>query len=162
LVLGYKDSDVAIVPVTATENGQPIPICALKGAARDSFSVFGQFGGDANVSATAAVELKSFFSTGIAAGNLAEAYNRSGQGRADADALRAIARKSVIDKAHAQSTAARIADVKIVKAARAASAAGVPMSVGEMDMARAEALIEAGLKPDDCTRPRQPNPGGTG
>src|SRR3954470_9100990 len=45
LVLGYKDSDVAIVPVTATENGQPIPICALKGAARDSFSVFGHFGG---------------------------------------------------------------------------------------------------------------------
>jgi hypothetical protein len=76
LVVGYKDRDVAIVPVSAVEHGRIVPICALEGAKRDSFSVFGNFKGDTKVSTTTAgLELDSFFATGIAADHLAAAFN---------------------------------------------------------------------------------------
>jgi len=92
LVVGYKGSDAAIVPVTATQNGEVVAICSLWGAKRDSLSVFGTFRGDANVSTTAGVGLKNFFATGIAADNLAEGYNPTQEGQRLANKLKNQAR----------------------------------------------------------------------
>jgi hypothetical protein len=90
LVLGYKGSDVAIVPVTARDRGGVIPICALSGGKRDAFSVFGYFQGDANVSPTLAnAGLNSFFTTGIAADTMAQAFNATREGKLESRAMRA-------------------------------------------------------------------------
>jgi len=85
--LGYRDIDVAIVPVYAVSNGKTHEIAAWnrEGGAngRDALSVFGQFKGGggkpvgtdgANAKATPRIALGRFFATGLAATSLASGY----------------------------------------------------------------------------------------
>lgn len=85
--LGYKDQDVAVVPVGAVSSGQGQAVTAhtRDGADTDTpadvdaLSVFGQFEGQGAQPAgggptTRKVALGRFFATGLAASNLAEGY----------------------------------------------------------------------------------------
>ena len=85
--LGYKDQDVAVVPVGAVSGGQGQAVTAhtRDGADTDTpadvdaLSVFGQFEGQGAQPAgggptTRKVALGRFFATGLAASNLAEGY----------------------------------------------------------------------------------------
>jgi hypothetical protein len=88
LTVGYKDRDMVIIPVSGTERGRVVPICAMAGSKRDSLSVFGHFKGDAKITTKATTaELNSFFATGVAADQLAAGYNPTPQGRAVAAAI---------------------------------------------------------------------------
>ena len=86
--LGYRDRNLAIVPVSAINSGRANEIVARSqkdGKDRfDALSVFGQFksqaepsGGQATPAASTRVKLGRFFATGLAATNLANGY-RSG------------------------------------------------------------------------------------
>jgi|GEM_PF-2351339 len=83
--LGYKDQDVAVVPVGAVSRGrgQAVTAHTRDGADApadvDALSVFGQFEGQGATPAgggptTRKVALGRFFATGLAASNLAEGY----------------------------------------------------------------------------------------
>ncbi|WP_298619867.1 hypothetical protein [uncultured Zoogloea sp.] len=91
--LGYKDKNLAIVPVAVTTDGSVQEITAWSKTCsdkRDALSVFGQFTskgdwallGGSSTDATAAksqkghVKLDRFFATGIAASHLANGYRR--------------------------------------------------------------------------------------
>jgi hypothetical protein len=76
LTLGYKDFDVAIVPVSATDgSGRVVPLTGTAGGedSRDALSVLGQFNASA-ATATPAVNLGTFFATGLAADKLADGF----------------------------------------------------------------------------------------
>ena len=90
--LGYKDQDVAVVPVGAVSRGkgQAVTAHTKDGAGttwdKDALSVFGQFEGQGahaggSGSGTRTVALGRFFATGLAATNLAEAYRDGWLGR---------------------------------------------------------------------------------
>lgn len=90
--LGYKDQDVAVVPVGAVSQGrgQAVTARTQDGAGttwdKDALSVFGQFEGQGahaagSGSGTRKVALGRFFATGLAATNLAEAYRDGWAGR---------------------------------------------------------------------------------
>jgi hypothetical protein len=73
LTVGYRDVDVALVPVTKAG----LPIQSVNGSGfQDALSVFGQF--DVGVNAATAglpgVSLGKFFATGTAASRLADGY----------------------------------------------------------------------------------------
>jgi hypothetical protein len=76
--LGYRDTDVAVVPVTA--NGQPIraknpnPNTNGKGKYEDALSVFGQFQVDTAAGPSTSIGLGKFFATGLAAEQLANGF----------------------------------------------------------------------------------------
>jgi hypothetical protein len=80
LVLGYRDLDVAIVPVAVTDAaGQ---VTQLKGSATDAngtginaLSVLGQFNAKATSGAAPTVNLGTFFATGLAADKLADGFS---------------------------------------------------------------------------------------
>ena len=76
-VLGYKGSDLAIVPVTFVQNdGTAEPIQAtVAGGHSDALSVFGQFSINSNANAAAPkAGLGKFFATGQAAKRLADGF----------------------------------------------------------------------------------------
>lgn len=88
--LGYKDQDVAVVPIGAVSQGKGQAVTAStkdgQGAEwdKDALSVFGQFEGQGASPAgvgTRKVALGRFFATGLAATNLAEAYRDGWAGR---------------------------------------------------------------------------------
>lgn len=83
--LGYRDRNLAIVPVSAINNGKANEIVAWSqedgSNRRDALSVFGQFrsqagpAGDQNAQpGSRKVKLGRFFATGLAANNLASGY----------------------------------------------------------------------------------------
>lgn len=86
--LGYRDRDIAIVPLTMTdENGKKVQLIAKTPSDSDSFSVLGQFGVRAGRGASGGVietgddskpgtrvTLGKFFATGIAARSLASGF----------------------------------------------------------------------------------------
>lgn len=93
--LGYKDQDLAVVPVGAVSRGKGQAVTARTmdgpGAEWDALSVFGQFEGQGAQPAgsspgTRKVALGRFFATGLAATNLAEAYHDGWMGRPAGDA----------------------------------------------------------------------------
>jgi hypothetical protein len=71
LTVGYRDVDVAVVPVTKGD----LPILSRNGGTQfqEALSVFGQFSVGANGTAPNAT-LGKFFATGAAASKLAEGY----------------------------------------------------------------------------------------
>jgi hypothetical protein len=77
LSLGYRDTDVALVPVT-DEAGKPIRAInpAPTGGAKfsDAMSVFGQFQVNTNAGTATNAGLGKFFATGIAAQDLAAGF----------------------------------------------------------------------------------------
>jgi hypothetical protein len=85
LVIGYKGTDLAVIPVSAIQpNGNVVVVgAAASGGHGDSYSVLGQFGGTAAKSKTGAnAGLGKFFATGAAARNIAEGYaNKMGYNR---------------------------------------------------------------------------------
>jgi hypothetical protein len=78
LTLGYRDLDVALVPVAVTDaSGRVMPLQGSAGnqtiGGTNALSVFGQFNADvAAVSPSA--NLGTFFTTGLAADKLADGY----------------------------------------------------------------------------------------
>lgn len=93
--LGYKDQDLAVVPVGAVSRGKGQAVTARTmdgpGGEWDALSVFGQFEGLGAQPATGGathrkVALGRFFATGLAATNLAEAYHDGWVGRPAGDA----------------------------------------------------------------------------
>jgi hypothetical protein len=84
-VVGYKGTDIALIPVSAIQpNGnEELVGAAAAGGHGDSYSVLGQFGGSAAKSKTGAnAGLGKFFATGAAARNIAEGYaNKMGYNR---------------------------------------------------------------------------------
>ena len=80
LTVGYRDVDIAVVPVTAVDaSGQIVPIKADVagkdgGMSSNSLSVLGQFEVDAQA-AGPKVGLGKFFATGLAADKLADGFN---------------------------------------------------------------------------------------
>lgn len=72
LTVGFSDRNIAVVPTTQS-NGNPIRSRAA-GNFEDSLSVLGQFEANAQGSAGVTAGLGTFFSTGIAARNLAEGF----------------------------------------------------------------------------------------
>lgn len=85
--LGYKDLDIAIIPVSALISGQAQEIAAWNqengGNRRDALSVFGQFKGQGGIVGSTTkpsdktsekITLGRFFATGLAATSLAEGY----------------------------------------------------------------------------------------
>jgi hypothetical protein len=74
--LGYRDTDVAVVPVADSlgtkirADDQP----AAGGRYRDALSVLGQFSVNTTVSGTPTVGLGKFFATGLASQDLAEGF----------------------------------------------------------------------------------------
>ena len=100
--LGYKDKNLAIVPVAVTTNGSVEEITAWSKTCndkRDALSVFGQFsskgdwallgGSSTDTNATKSqkghVKLDRFFATGIAASHLANGYRKGMANTASAD-----------------------------------------------------------------------------
>ncbi|HQR51731.1 MAG TPA: hypothetical protein PLZ79_00560 [Burkholderiales bacterium] len=81
LTLGYRDRDIAIVPVSVpqpdgsnTQLSSTVPHETLAGAeAKDAFSVLGQFEVDSNARQVEA-GLGKFFATGLAAQKLADGF----------------------------------------------------------------------------------------
>jgi hypothetical protein len=70
LTVGYRGANIAIVPVTATdENGNLVLIAGTGKDVGDAMSVFGHFSGKIDSATT--VGLGSFFATGVAARHLA-------------------------------------------------------------------------------------------
>jgi hypothetical protein len=84
LTVGYRDVDVALVPVkkSAVPIGSSTP--GKNGAFEDAYSVLGQF--DVGASVTPGITLGKFFATGTAASKLAEGYRcqLGAKGRTDA------------------------------------------------------------------------------
>lgn len=77
LTLGYRDFNVALVPVAVTsESGQVLPVRSSVGGrqAGDAYSVLGQFDVDAN-STLPSAKLGKFFATGLAAQKLADGFS---------------------------------------------------------------------------------------
>lgn len=83
--LGYRDRNLAVIPVSAVNNGRANEIVAWNqedgGNRRDALSVFGQFKSQATKSSESGmstgarkVTLGRFFATGLAATNLARGY----------------------------------------------------------------------------------------
>ena len=66
LILGYKDANIALVPVVAGDN-ETVSIISKDGNSLDAVSVFGQFG-------VGAQGVGKFFATGAAARRLAAGY----------------------------------------------------------------------------------------
>jgi hypothetical protein len=76
LTLGYKDFNVAIVPVT-TADGSPIRgdvLGAGNARGQDALSVLGEFNAETTAGVSPKVGLGKFFATGLAAQKLAEGY----------------------------------------------------------------------------------------
>jgi hypothetical protein len=79
LTVGYRDVDIAVVPVTAVDaSGQIVPIKASVangngGVGTNALSVLGQFEVDAQA-AGPKVGLGKFFATGLAADKLADGF----------------------------------------------------------------------------------------
>lgn len=75
LTLGFADRNIAIVPTTQS-NGNPIRSRATESDQpfEDSLSVLGQFQASAEGGAGVSAGLGTFFSTGLAARNLAEGF----------------------------------------------------------------------------------------
>ena len=77
LSLGYRDTDVALVPVT-DQNGQQIRGRNPTGTGgtyfSDAMSVFGQFQVNANAGTATNAGLGKFFATGLAAQDLAAGF----------------------------------------------------------------------------------------
>lgn len=71
LTVGYRDVDVALVPVT--KDNAPIQSVSA-GNFTDALSVLGQFSVGATGAATPNASLGKFFATGTAASKLAEGY----------------------------------------------------------------------------------------
>jgi hypothetical protein len=73
--LGYRDTDVAVVPVTSGGRSirakNPNPNAGAKGKFEDALSVFGQFQVDTSAGQTPTIGLGKFFATGLAAEQLA-------------------------------------------------------------------------------------------
>jgi hypothetical protein len=73
--LGYRDTDVAVVPVTSNGNAirakNPNQVAGSKGKFEDALSVFGQFQVDTSAGTTSNIGLGKFFATGLAAEQLA-------------------------------------------------------------------------------------------
>jgi hypothetical protein len=77
LTLGYRDLDVAIVPVSVTDGaGQVVPLISTAGGgnSRNALSVLGQFNANAATN-TPTVSLGTFFATGLAADKLADGFS---------------------------------------------------------------------------------------
>jgi hypothetical protein len=79
LALGYRDIDVALVPVTDEAGRQiraknPNPNAGGKGKFEDALSVFGQFQVNTNAGAQTSAGLGKFFATGLAAEQLAVGF----------------------------------------------------------------------------------------
>jgi len=72
LTLGYRDVDVALVPVQGA-NGEQIG-SVQKGQYKDAFSVFGQFDTNTATGTSVSVGLGKFFATGTAAAHLAQGF----------------------------------------------------------------------------------------
>lgn len=76
--LGYKDRDIAIVPVTVKQgNGDSTLVKSTVASSQDAMSVLGQFevNSGTNVS-NANVGLGKFFATGVAAQQLATGFKK--------------------------------------------------------------------------------------
>jgi len=125
LVLGYKDEDIAIVPVSIHQpDGRNTQLTAEVGGetdrSTDAYAVFGHFGLGATATPTAVpaesggsaapLRLGKFFATGLAARYLADGYQcrlagtgcPAGQDAATADAKRPHPRRKAAPKAAAQ------------------------------------------------------------
>lgn len=86
LTLGFSDRNVAIVP-TSAPNGDPVRSVApdptvANAQFQDALSVLGQFEVNANA-ANVSTNLGTFFSTGLAARNLAEGFRDKLRGFGD-------------------------------------------------------------------------------
>lgn len=77
-VLGYKDRDVAVIPVTVEQaSGDSTLVKATVNGSQDAMSVIGQFEVDSSSEgATRSVGLGKFFATGIAAQQLATGFKK--------------------------------------------------------------------------------------
>jgi len=79
LTLGYRDLDIAVVPVSDA-NGVPVRSVNPEGKAngggqfQDALSVLGQFDVNTNAGTAVGVGLGKFFATGTAASKLAEGF----------------------------------------------------------------------------------------
>ncbi len=72
LTVGYRDVDVAMVPVTSARI--PVGSSSAGGKYTDAYSVLGQFSVGANATTSPNATLGKFFATGTAASKLAEGY----------------------------------------------------------------------------------------
>ncbi len=78
--LGYKDKDIAVVPVTIRqENGNSTLIKSTVGESQDAMSVLGQFQVTSSTISNN-VGLGKFFATGLAAQKLADGFKKRLQG----------------------------------------------------------------------------------
>jgi hypothetical protein len=86
LTVGYRDVDVAIVPVTKGDIQVGSSTPGKNGAFEDAYSVLGQFDVGASVAPGSGITLGKFFATGTAASKLAEGYRcqLGAKGRTDA------------------------------------------------------------------------------
>jgi hypothetical protein len=75
LSLGYRDTDVAVVPVSSSSGSvRAINPDSAGHKFQDALSVFGQFQVDANAGTSPKVGLGKFFATGQAAQHLADGF----------------------------------------------------------------------------------------
>ena len=76
ITIGYRDRDIAVVPVTVQqEDGSRTQLEALTGADdSDAFSVLGQFSAKGSAGTESGASLGKFFATGIAARRLADGF----------------------------------------------------------------------------------------
>jgi hypothetical protein len=80
LTLGYRDFDIAIVPVAVTDGAGQIALIQgdVRGTGtdrgKDALSVFGHFGATTEAGTTAKIGLGKFFATGLAAQHLAVGF----------------------------------------------------------------------------------------
>jgi hypothetical protein len=74
LTVGYRDADVALVPVTKGDSQIRSVTPGSGGQYQDALSVLGQFQVGANATSSPNAALGKFFATGTAASKLAEGY----------------------------------------------------------------------------------------
>jgi hypothetical protein len=89
LTVGYRDVDVALVPVT---KGDVAITSTSTNQFRDALSVFGQFSVGANGATTPNANLGKFFATGTAASKLAEGYRCQLSAKDNTDPSKCIVR----------------------------------------------------------------------
>ena len=84
-VLGYKDRNIALIPVTTPQSsGDSTLVKATVGASQDAMSVIGQFEVNSETK-DADVGLGKFFATGIAAQQLATGFKNKLQGKSETE-----------------------------------------------------------------------------
>jgi hypothetical protein len=70
--LGYRDLDIALVPVIGADGGSLTT--ATEGNSKDAYSVIGQFNVNSTLGANPSANLGKFFATGLAARQVASGF----------------------------------------------------------------------------------------